>query len=715
MSETIPGQAPWGEPPVPGGRIARLRQQCLERKRERALQWVDLAGCGEESLVGHARDFAALLEASAPLIQPDELLVGYALAIPRDPRRLDLGFYDRHYAPGHRLILRLGLAGLRDAARARLAADSGPEQRDFLQAVAIAYDAACQYVARFAQHSAALAAAETRPARRAELERIAAVCGELAVAPPSSFHAALQLFQFTRVFGGHGTMGRLDQWLWPFLRGDLQDGRLSQAEAQELLECLFVKLNEFAEVQPDSPGSPARGEDGGAPPPAQDWAQAWDKPGNHLLNDSLRNITLAGQTPDGEDACNTLTYMCLGASARLMLPEPKLNVRFARQTPRRLLDDCCRLLARGGNLLAFYNDDVALPALCRLGIPLAEARDYCSDGCAELILDGRSTIRFAVYDALTALHETVQSAAERPYPAFADVLDDFELRLQATMPAGPAGEQSITFPFFAASIEDCLQLASPSGARYQIRGVILSEVGNAADGLAAIRTLLYDERSLSWGELLAALQANYRGHEPLRQLLLNRAPKYGNDDERADGLVREIAEFFCDGVHARAGNTPGRGGKWAAGFHSFGIHHRSALPASPDGRRQGDPTANSFSPAVGMDRHGPTAVLRSAGKVDLRKASHGSVLDLALHGSVLSGEEGPGKLAALVEAFLRWPSTATLQLNVIERETLLRARANPAAPEFRSLLVRVWGFSAVFVELPPALQDHVLARTEHVL
>jgi formate C-acetyltransferase len=180
-----------------------------------------------------------------------------------------------------------------------------------------------------------------------------------------------------------------------------------------------------------------------------------------------------------------------------------------------------------------------------------------------------------------------------------------------------------------------------------------------------------------------------------------------------DALVREIAEFYCDGVHTRAHNPQGVGPKRAPGLMCFGLQQKKDLPASPDGRRKGDPTANSFSPAIGMDRSGPTAVLKSVSKVDLSRASHGSVLDVALHASVMRGEQDMAKLAALVRAFLGLPCTTTLQLNVIDRETLLRARANPTAEEFKTLIVRVWGFSAVFVDLPAALQDHVLARTEH--
>jgi len=177
--------------------------------------------------------------------------------------------------------------------------------------------------------------------------------------------------------------------------------------------------------------------------------------------------------------------------------------------------------------------------------------------------------------------------------------------------------------------------------------------------------------------------------------------------------VKEIAEYFCDGVHERAHNLQGSGSKWAPGFMSFGIHRKSDTPASPDGRRKGEPTANSFSPSVGMDRSGPTAALRSVAKVDLTRASHGSVFDIALHSSIVKGDDAFEKFVALLAAFLKMRSVATLQVNIIDRDTLLRARANPDSPEFRTLIVRVWGFSAVFVELPEGLQDHVIARTEH--
>ena len=674
----------------PTSRSYRLREMYWNKTHLEAVIRKSVVGCGECTLVGHARDFAALLEASEPFIQPDELIVGCCLAIPEDRNSMDLGEYDPHYPPGYLTLLSKGLAGIRDEAADRLQRESDPRKREFLGAVSISYDAACKYTTRFARYSDEMAASETDPHRKPELERIAAVCHELAIGAPTSFHMALQLLQFTRVFGGNGCIGRFDQWMYPFYQRDIEEGRITKAEAQELLDCLFIKLNHFADINEVAPGI-------------------------YVNYDSLRNISLAGQTPDGEDASNDLTYMCLEASAKLMLPEPKLNVRFFPDSPKRLLRECGRVLAKGANVLAVFNDAVVIPALMRLGIPLEEARDYCNDGCSELIFGGKGTIKFVVHNSLPVLIELIHEAKERGYEAFDHVMADLKSRLDRFIPEDHGEKLAITFPYFAASIEDCLSEASPTAARYSINGTILAQVGNTADGLAAIRKLVFEDKTLSWDELAQAMKADYEGYEPLRQMLRNRVSKYGNDDDYVDNIVKDIAEYFCDTVHERASNPEGLGSKRAPGFMSFGIHRKNDTPASPDGRKQGDPTANSFSPSVGMDRSGPTSVLKSVAKVDLTKASHGSVLDIALHSSIVRGEDTFEKFVALLTAFLRMRSAATLQVNIIDRDTLLKARENPEAPEYRTLIVRVWGFSAVFVELPTTLQDHVIARTEHGL
>jgi formate C-acetyltransferase len=398
-----------------------------------------------------------------------------------------------------------------------------------------------------------------------------------------------------------------------------------------------------------------------------------------------------------------------------MLPEPKLNVRIFPGSPERLLWDCCRVLARGANVLAIFNDRVAVPALVRLGIPVEDARDYCNDGCSELIIGGKSFTSFQVHDSLSALCDTALRAEKHPYPAFKDVMRYFKTRVQQFVPAEPRRAGAVTFPFFAASIDDCLQKASPMGARYSIWGTILGEVGNTADGLAAIKKLIYEDQAVSWPDLVSALKANFEGYEPLRMMLRNRAPKYGNDVDEVDLIAKEIAEGFCESLDEKCDNQVGGGPKEAVGFMLFGLEHKKNLPASPDGRRQGDRVANSLSPSLGLDKNGPTAVIKSASKIDLTRASYGSVLDIALHDSVVRTEDGFDKFVALVNCFLKMPSTATLQVNLIDRQTLLLARDNPDASQYRTLIVRVWGFSALFVDLPEALQDHVLARTQHRL
>ena len=662
----------------PLSRSYKLRELYWNKTHNAGLIHKDVHGSGDNSLTGHGMDFSALLDASDVFIFPDELIVGCHLALPKRGE-LNLGYYNSHYPPGHERILNMGLTGIRDYSRENLKDVTDPEKRDFFQAVEISYDSACRYVQKYADYTNEMLLLETNPRRKDELKKISDVCYEIATGRPTSFHSALQLFWFTHIFGGKGCIGRFDQWMYPFYKNDVDEGKITRSEAQELLECLWIKLNYFA--------------------------------GN---NDSLRNIALAGQTPDGEDACNELTYKCIEASAKLMLPEPKLNVHFFSGSPKRLLNECCRVIAKGANVLAVFNDEVIVPALSRLGIPIEDARDYCNDGCSELIIGGKGTISFRVHDSLTLLRETVMHAEEHKYETFDDVLSDFKSRLKQFMPEDNGPDDSVTFPFFAASIKDCLEKASPRGARYSIWGEIMAEMGNTADGLSAIKKFIYDDKTITWEKLISSLKSDYKDDEPLRQMLLNRTPKYGNDKDEVDMIMKDIAEYFCDGIHENAKNPYGYGSKRAAGFMSFGIHGKSALPASPDGRKSGDLTANSFSPAVGMDKNGPTAVLKSISKIDLTRASHGSVLDVAFHTTAIRGEDGFNNLVAFVDSFLKMPCTATLQPNVIDRDTLLKARSDPKSHQYRTLVVRVWGFSAVFVELDPALQEHVLSRTEHI-
>ena len=661
-----------------GGRSHKFREMFWNKEHEEHVVSKVLAGSGEASFVGKAKDFALMLEETPPVIQPVDILAGVIATRPAEGSSTELGHYDGHYTPGHANLIRQGYTGIRDRAKEKLVGEGDPAKRDFFEGVVITYQAACDFAEKHALYAEALARETQDAGRRGELMKTAAACRELTVGPPESFLAGLQMMWFTFAFGGRGSIGRFDQWMYPLYRRDVDAGRLTAEEAQELLENYFVKLNYFA--------------------------------GN---NDSLRNISLAGQTPAGEDGFNEVTRMCLRASARLMLPEPKLNVRFFTGSPRELLDLSCRLTCKGLSNPAYFNDEVAVPGLLQLGIPLEDARDYCNDGCSELIIGGKCTIRFENFDTLPMLNETVSKGASELYADFEAVVTDFETRLHGKIPDVHGENPEVTFPYFAASLDDCLEAGSPRGIRYQIQGKIPSQMGNVADGLAAIKQFVFDEESMTWEELNDAVRRDFADCEPLRQKILNRAPKYGNDEDEVDGIIQGLTERFCDAVHARVGNEPGYGKKMGPGFMTFGLQRRRELPATPDGRRQGDHVANSFSPGPGRDRKGPTAVLNSVGKVDLRKAGHGSVVDIAFHPSALEGKDGFEKFVSFIDTFLKMPCSATLQVNMVDRETLLAARENPRDPQYRTLLVRVWGFSAVFVELDPALQQHVIERTEH--
>lgn len=657
-----------------------LRQQYWQGTYKDHRIWILVDGSESPEFIGFGENFVNLLDSSEPAILPHDLLAGISISQPSNRQSCNLGEYDPHYPPGHAKILKMGFAGIRDAARLKLQTESDVKKRNFLEGIVISYDAACRYAQRTAKYLDELAENESDDTRSTELEQISKVCRQIAEGPPTTFHAALQTVWFTHMFGARGCIGRFDQWMYPFFRRDVESGIISRAHAQELLESLWIKLNYFA--------------------------------GN---NDSLRNISLAGQTPEGNDASNELTYMCLDATAKLKLPEPKLNLRFFSGSPPELLEAGCRVICQGLSQPSIFNDDVAIPALVNLGIPLEIARNYCNDGCEELVAEGCGTMKFRVIGTIPIFDETVRAAAEGKLQTFEDVKSDFKRRLVDLVPTEKPDIRQVTHPFFGATIDDCLDKASPDGVRYTIYSIIPSQLAHVADGLAAIKQHVFDEKSLTWGELLAALDDNYLHYETLRQRLLHNSPKYGNDNDEADLLIREIAEHFCDETHRLSHNSYGPGPKRTVGFMNFGLANQRDAPACPDGRKLGEDIPNSFSPALGRDRNGPTAVLKSAAKTDMTKAGHGSVLDITFNTSSLKGPESFEKFKGFVRAFLDMPCTATLQVNTVDQKTLLEARENPDDPRFRTLLVRVWGFSTVFVELDPLLQEHVLGRLEHAI
>jgi len=600
-----------------------------------------------------------------------------------------------HLQSGHGRAVEYGWIGLKEMALRRLA-EVGPETPDyekktaFLQSVIIALEGAQTLSLRYSELADRMAQAEGDPLRRVELEEISRVCRNVAEKTPETFREALQLHWFTHLVShtqGAHQMGRFDQYMKPFLEGDLEAGRLTEEEAQELLDCLWIKYTSFTDLNADN----------------------------------LQNLILGGQTPDGRDATNRLSYMCLDSTDRLGLIDPKVSVRIHRGTPEEFLRRTCEIIAKGKYQPGVYSDEAIIPALVKTGIPLEDALDYTNDGCSEILVQGKTNPW--AYEArvklLTCLERVTQRLGE--FESFDELMEALrdEIGLAITMAVSSCNVLQAAVPrispnpFVSATVGGCIEKATDlteGGAVYNTSAVCATGVADTADALAALRKLVYEE-VVGKAELVEALRDDFEGHERLRLMLLNRAPKFGNDDEYVDSLAAELVEHMSAEV-SKHGNP--RGGRYILGLFSYGMYigHGLVTGATPDGRKAGAGISPNLSPAPGRDTKGPFAALKSTTRVDQQLTPNGTALDIALHPSALGGSEGVEKLVAFLRSMMKLGGMQ-VQFNVVDTEVLRAAQADPE--RHRNLTVRIWGFPAYFVRLPKEFQEHLIARTSHGL
>ncbi len=447
-------------------------------------------------------------------------------------------------------------------------------------------------------------------------------------------------------------------------------------------------------------------------------------------------MTLSGQRSDGGDATNELTYMCLDASLHLRLADPKINVRFHEGSPERLWIKCCEMVKEGlGGFPAFYNDEAIIRGLLRIGVPLEDARLYSCDGCQEIILPGKGDF-YPVFTGVNLLecvlrtlglppniHDEVDQSSPSETTWLPETFMEFmeayaktvKRAVEEVVKLGNQRDAALAMyspvPFLSSTLEGCVENArdkTSGGATYNFTGCNGQCLASAANSLAAIRKLVYDDRRISLRGLRKVLASNWEGHERLRQYALNRVPKFGNDDDYVDSIAVRVANVFMGEV---LGHENPRGGPYYPGFFTF--HHVAKglnINASTDGRRAGDPVSQHLSPAAGTDRSGPTLAINSALKVSAMHPPEGGAFDLRFHPSALRGEEGVRNLMSLIGAFME-RGGLEIQFNVVDSETLREAQRHPE--RFRSLIVRVWGFSAYFVTLTKEYQEEIIARTAH--
>ncbi len=631
-------------------------------------------------------------------------------------------------APGHTVlddkIYRKGLLDSKAEIAAALAAldlEGDPEaldKREELAAMGIACDAVILFAARHADRAEELAAGEKDPRRKAELRRIAEVCRRVPAEAPRDLHEALQSYWFchlgviTELNGWDAfSPGHLDQHLLPFYRRGLADGTLTEEAARELIECFFVKFN-------NHPAPPKVGVTAAESGTYTDFA----------------NINLAGLLPDGSDGSNEVTRLLLDVIDGMHLLQPSSNAQISRKTPDTVLKQVLRVVRKGYGFPSLFNADAVVEEQLRQGKTLEDARAGGCSGCVEVGAFGKEAYILTGYFNLVkvlelALHDGVDPrTGERLGPAtggaaafegFNDLFAAFEEQLRRLVDVKIRGNQLIArlyatdmpAPFLSVLTDDCIAKRrdyNAGGARYNNTFIQAVGIGTVTDSLAAIRRLVFEERAMTLEGLVGALDTDFAGREPERQRLVNRMPKYGNDDDAADDLMVRV---FRTAFAAIDGRPSARGGAYRLEMlpTTCHVYFGSVSGATPDGRRAGRPLSEGISPVQGADRRGPTAVFRSAAKMDHVKTG-GTLLNMKFSPSLLEGEEGIDRLAHLVLTYFR-ADVHHVQFNVVSAETLRAAQADPES--HRGLIVRVAGYSDYFCDLSGTLQEEIISRTEH--
>ena len=631
-------------------------------------------------------------------------------------------------SPGHTVlddkIYHKGLLDFISDIEERLAAldylsdpDAHAKQEE-LKAMAICAKALIHFAQRHAQEAQVQAEAETDPVRKAELERIARICTHVPARAPRDFWEALQYYWFVHL----GVTielnpwdafcpGRLDQHLLPFYREGLQAGTLTPESAKELLHCFWIKFN-------NQPAPPKVGVTAAESSTYTDFAQ----------------INTGGVTADGSDAVNDVTYLILDVIEEMRLLQPSSSIQVSKKNPNRFVRRAARIIRTGFGQPSVFNSDLIVQELVRMGKQVADARNGGSSGCVEVGAFGKENYNLTGYfnlpkvleltlhnglDPRTGCQLGPQTGHAVDFATFEDLFAAFQEQLGHFVDIKVRGNNIIerlyaTYmpaPFLSLLIDDCITTGKDyhdGGARYNTTYIQGVGLGTMADALAAVQYCVFDRKTLSMGELLAALKDDFEGHERTRQVLLNKTPKYGNDDDYADEVMRQVFEAYFEAIDGRP-NT--KGGTYHINLlpTTCHVYFGSVLGATPDGRRAGTPLSEGISPVQSADRRGPTAVINSAAKMDHARTG-GTLLNQKFSPQLLENDAALEKLIQLIRTYFKLDGHH-IQFNVVDAATLRAAQRNPEL--HRNLIVRVAGYSDYFCDLGRELQDEIIARTEH--
>jgi pyruvate formate-lyase/glycerol dehydratase family glycyl radical enzyme len=592
------------------------------------------------------------------------------------------------------------------------------DKQEQLKAMNICADALIRFAERHSEKARELAEHEPDPGRKQELERITEICSHVPAHAPRDFWEALQYYWFVHLGvtielnpWDAFNPGKLDQHLYPFYEKGLAEGTLTREQAQELLQCFWIKFN-------NQPAPPKVGVTAAESSTYTDFAQ----------------INVGGVKPDGSDAVNEVSFLILDVIEEMRLLQPSSSIQVSKKNPDRFIKRAAKIIRTGFGQPSVFNTDVVVQELIRMGKSVVDARCGGTSGCVETGAFGKENYNLTGYfnmpkvleitlnngvDSRTGRRIGLETGDPAQFESFEDLFQAYQKQLNYFVDIKIRGNNVIErlyarympAPFLSLLIDDCIAKGKDyhdGGTRYDTSYIQGVGLGTMADALTAIKYHVFDRKTLTLEELLAAIEDNFEGHERMRQMLLNKTPRYGNDDDYADEVMVSVFNAYFNAIDGRK-NT--RGGTYRINLLPTTVHvyFGSVIGATPDGRKARMPLSEGISPVQGADRRGPTAVIKSVAKMDHVRTG-GTLLNQKFTPQLLQNDDDLDKLVQLVRTYFKLDGHH-IQFNVVDAGTLRAAQQNPE--QYRDLIVRVAGYSDYFCDLGKALQDEIITRTEH--
>ena len=607
-----------------------------------------------------------------------------------------------HIIPDYKIVFEHGLKSLIENAEHNL--EKNPSH-DFYKASVIVLKATQAYILRHAALAKTIASIEKDKTRQSELETIAMICAKIADEKPESFYEAVQFFWFISVVFQHESNassispGRFDQYMYPYYKKSLEDG-VDEEYLKEILRTLYIKFNSIVAIRSTESARYFAGFPIGY------------------------TIVCGGLNEDGIDVTNRLSTVMLDLTAEIRLPQPNMSIRVSEKSPREFLIKVAEVIRIGTGMPQVFNDEANIMAYINRRVSLYDARDYAVVGCVELSIPGKT---YGLHDIamfnLLKVMEIVLTENDGDFETYDALMSAIKAKIAIYVKEMVEGSNIVDkahavcapTPFLSNFIHNCSekgQDVTAGGALYNFSGVQGIGAPNLSDSLYVIKKIVFENKEMSLKDLVHILRNNWEGHEKLRQRLIHKQYKYGNDIDEVDYLGAEVLTYFGREVE-KYPNI--RNGMFMPGSYTVSAHIPlgEAVGATPDGRFAKEQLADGgLSPMVGRDKKGPTASLKSVSKLDNFMTSNGSLLNVKFSPQTLEGQDGIQKLVGYIQAFVRL-KIQHIQFNVVNAETLRDAQRNPE--KYQSLVVRVAGYSAMFVELDEKLQNDIINRTEHLL